>query len=130
MWTHSSSDSKKVHDKRTRLYKNKRSLYASVTSNQPKITSYYNYLNAIEKLALENKELRDWLHSMLEDKNQKNQKDQSTKNVNTSKVLQLLMQSPKKMEIPINFPKKLMVFAGIHQSIRFQQICPFFKLFI
>lgn len=94
MWTHTSSDSRKVHDNRTRSYKNKRSLYSSVTSNQPKITSFYNYTDAIEKLAIENKDLRDWLHSLLEDKNKKN--DDSTLNKNTSKVLQLLMQSAEK----------------------------------
>lgn len=97
-WTHS-SNSKKIHDKRTRSYKNKRSLYASVKPNQSKITSHFSYLNAIEKLALENKELRNWLHSMLENQNHEDlstPKDQSIRNKSTSQVLELLMLSAKK----------------------------------
>lgn len=95
-WTHSSS-SKKGHDKRSRSYKNKRKLYASMRSNQPKITNYYNYLNEIEKLALENKELRDWLHSLLnQTTNQTTNQNHIPRDENTSQVLKLLMKSAEK----------------------------------
>lgn len=103
MWTHTSSGSQNVQDKRTRSYKNKRKLNASITTNQPKITNYYNYLNAIEKLAVENKDLRDFIHSMLEDKTDK---EKPQKNEDTSKVLQLLMKSAQKNVNSEKFSKK------------------------
>lgn len=59
-------------------------------SNQPKITNYYNYLDEIQKLALENKELRDWLHSL---QNQTTNQSHIPKDENTSHVLKLLMKS-------------------------------------